>query len=121
MFKIDNLMESLTGYFEAKVELIKLDVKQEGAKLIATAAVFMIAALIVLLALITLTIGLGALLNKAFDSNYLGYIVIAVVYLIIAGIMIAMKDSISGGITKSILSSEGKPKTDRDYNHTNKE
>lgn len=116
MFKIDNLMESLTGYIEAKVELIKIDIKQEGARLIATAIIYTFMTLLALLALISLTIGLGALLNKAFDSEYLGYLLITVIYLAIAGVIFAMKDSMADGIRKSMLNES---KTNHNDNHSN--
>jgi hypothetical protein len=114
MFKIDNLMESLTGYFEARVELIKMDIKKDIAVGVSNAVYYGILAMVALLALITLNFAIGYLLGAVFNNTWLGFLVLALVYFAIAGVMVAFRENnfISTNVKASMLANEPKGKSD---------
>jgi uncharacterized membrane protein YqjE len=92
--KMDKLVESIARYLEARIELIKLDVQQEVANIIVKAIRIGLIAFMGLFALVFITIGLANLLNWAIGNPFIGYFIMAGVFLLIMGIGIAMQSTI---------------------------
>ncbi len=81
LFKIDNLISNLTGYVETRVELIKIELKEELAKSLAKAVAFLLIAFIAALFIIFISIA-GALQLAESLGNFAGFSIVAAVYLI---------------------------------------
>lgn len=92
LFDLDKLLNTLTGYIETKVELLKLDAKEELESLIGKLIVFFIIAICFLLAISLVSFGLAAILNNFLDSAYLGYMILGVVYMVLGLIVYQKKD-----------------------------
>jgi uncharacterized membrane protein YqjE len=80
-FKLDKLLENLTGYIETQVELIKLDVKEQAEE----SALRLIQLLIMLIVLgvfiVFFSLTLAVAVNILTESPYIGYITISFTYL----------------------------------------
>lgn len=87
LFDLDKLLETFTGFLETKIELMKLDAKEELTLLISKALVFMAVAIFTLLALLFLSLGAATILNSYFENDYLGFLILGVIYLGLAGII----------------------------------
>lgn len=87
LFDLDKLVDTLTGFLETKIELLKLDAQEESAKLIAKAVVSLMIAVLCFMAILLISIGLSNLLNSYLESNFLGYIIVGSLYLCFAGIV----------------------------------
>lgn len=85
-FKIDSLISNLTGFVETKVELLKIEVKEDLAKGLAKAVPYLMVAFVLSLFLIFLSIGLALLLAERL-GNFAGFSIVAGVYLIIGVIL----------------------------------
>lgn len=94
LFNIDKLVENLTGYIETKIELVQLDVKEELIQIVAKALAYSIISLFGILALVFISLGLGALLNDYLQSSYQGYLILGLFYLILAGIFFGIRGAV---------------------------
>jgi len=87
LFKLDKILENLVGYVETRLELYKVEFKEEVAKAIGAMAFIMVLVAVFGLMIVFLSLALANQLNAVLDSNYLGFLIIAVIYLI-SGILI---------------------------------
>lgn len=103
LFDLDKLVETVTGFLETKIELIKLDAKEELSSLIAKSLVFIVMAIFALLAILFLSLGLSTILNSYFESDYLGFLIIGLIYLALAGIIYAKRVSLLEKVKKQAI------------------
>lgn len=78
--RLDNLMTHLTGYVEARIELLKVEIREETAKVLASAIVIIIVTFLALIFLLFLSVGLAHYLNTFFEHAHIGYWIVAGIY-----------------------------------------
>lgn len=80
---LDKLFSNLEGYFDAKVNLIKLEIKETISD-VAVKLIFYTAKLIFLVvALVCFNIGIALALNAWLNSRFLGFFILFAFYLIL--------------------------------------
>jgi len=79
----NHLIESVTAYIEDKLALIRAEIESTIAKLITPAVYYIVVAVIVIAIIISLTLVTGHFLNKWLTSDYLGYVILLGLMLII--------------------------------------
>jgi len=79
--KLDNLTETLTGYVEARVQLLKIEVREDIAKAITRALVFAVIILLAFLFIIFFSLATALFINRYFNENYLGFLIVGGFYL----------------------------------------
>ena len=77
---LDNLVQNLNNYVEARIELIKVEIREDVSKAIARGMVIMALFFIGFLFLIFLSVGLAHYLNRFFEGAYGGYWSVAGIY-----------------------------------------
>ena len=80
--RLDGVFSSLSGYVEARVELLKIEIKEDIAKVIASAMIFAVIFFFATMFLIFFSIGLAQFLNRYFNEMYVGYWIVAGLYLV---------------------------------------
>lgn len=85
-FKVDTLLSNLTGYVETRVELLKIEVKEDLSKGLAQAISYLFIAFILAVFVIFVSIALALLLGERF-GNAAGFSIIAFVYLVLGVIL----------------------------------
>lgn len=80
LFDFHKLIEALTGFIETKVELWKLEAKEEIGALIAKTLVVMLLALGAVMVLLFFTLGLAFLLNNVLESKIWGFVIVGSLY-----------------------------------------
>ncbi len=80
-FKVDSLLAHLSGYVESRVELLKLEVKEDLSKGLAQGVTYLFIAFVGALCVTFLSIAAALLLGKVL-GNIIGFLIIAVLYLI---------------------------------------
>lgn len=80
-FKVDSLLGNLTGYVETRVELLKVEVKEDLSKGLAQAVAYLFIWFILALFLTFFSIGIALLLGKSI-GNVAGFSIVAAIYLI---------------------------------------
>ena len=89
--RIDAIIESLTGLIEARLELAKLELKEEAAKAGARIIAGIVLAFLLVMIIIFVSITLAAWLNFLLDSMFLGYLIVTGFYLLVLVLLIAFK------------------------------
>lgn len=78
--KVDSIFEDLIAIVEAKVELLKIELKEEAAKTASKIISVVFLGIMVFFIVIFLSITLAALLNHLLDSLFWGYAIITGFY-----------------------------------------
>ena len=92
LLKLDNLFENLVGYIETKVDYYKIQFKEELARALAILIFIYCISLVLVLFLIFISFGAVVLINHLLSSQYLGFVIIACIYLVLAVIMYLYRD-----------------------------
>lgn len=85
-FKVDSLLSNLTGYFEARVELIKVELKEDLSKGLARGVSYLGIAFFFALMLTFLSIAAALLIGKSLGV-IAGFGIVGLVYLIFGFIL----------------------------------
>jgi uncharacterized membrane protein YqjE len=78
--KLDSLVSHVTGYVEARIELMKVEIREDIAKTVARAIVMLSLILVGFLFLLFFSIGLAHFITSYLHSAYLGYWSVAGIY-----------------------------------------
>ncbi len=101
LLKLDSLFESLSAYVEARITLIKLEVKEEIAGVMARALMALMLLFIFSMFFLFLNLGIALYLNGLFQEYpYMGFIVVSGFYLLVLFILIILRKTI--GLDKII-------------------
>lgn len=92
-FKVDSIIENLTGFVETRVELLKIEVKEDLAKGLAKATAWFAIGLIALLFLVFASVGVALLIGERIGT-FGGFLVVAGIYLIIATVLYVRREGI---------------------------
>ncbi|MFM7854398.1 MAG: phage holin family protein [Flammeovirgaceae bacterium] len=79
-FKLDNFVNHLSGYIDTQVALVKLEVREEVARLLARSLVLAVFLLLAFLFLIFFSIGLAQYINSFFENSFVGYWLVSAIY-----------------------------------------
>jgi len=101
LFKLDNLVENVTGYVEARMELVKLEVREDLTKAISKLSVFVFLAFAFTLFLMFISVAIAFMLGERVGT-FGGFAIVAGFYLSIVLILFFFRDAISGSIEKQI-------------------
>ncbi len=81
--KVDSIFDDLTAIVEAKIELLKIELKEEAAKTASKLISAIFLGLMVFLIVIFLSITIATLLNYFLESNFWGYAIVTLFYLLL--------------------------------------
>ncbi|MEO1050358.1 MAG: phage holin family protein [Bacteroidota bacterium] len=104
--KLDGITNSLSSYINDRLELYKLEAKDELATILSKFIVLSFSYLALFVFLIFGSLAISALLNDLLHSTYAGYAIIALFYLILFAIAMLLRRNtkLMEGIKKHILS-----------------
>jgi len=78
--RLDNLIDNLSGYVEARIELLKIEIREDIAKVLAQALGVLIVVCLAGLFILFLSLGFAQYLNGIFGKNHVGYWMVAGIY-----------------------------------------
>jgi len=107
MFSIDRWIENFEGFLEAKIDLVKYDVKELLVKVLTKSIFFLGMAVFGLAGLFCLNIGLANLINHYLGNEFGGFFILTGIYFLITLVFYLNRDnqSIKEKIELSIRSS----------------
>lgn len=108
-FKLDTLVENLTGFVETRVELLKIEVKEDVAKGLAKAGVWLLISLVVLLFVVFVSIAIAIWIGHELGMIW-GFVIVSAAYLVIGVILLLSRDSLVGSLEHKFLQMFGKKK-----------
>lgn len=77
--KLDGIMANLTGYVETRIELMKLEIKEDVAKTLAKATVFLVIGVMALLFIFFISAAIALKIGEA-ASPFIGFAIVAGFY-----------------------------------------
>jgi hypothetical protein len=115
---VDKLIENVSRYLEARIELIKVEVQQKIASAIVSAVQLGAIFFLILFTVIFASAGLANYLNSVIGNSYAGFLIVAAFYLVLFFIVKASHKQIQAKaekMTENMFSDE------KDANKTDKE
>ena len=89
---LDEIIKNLSGYVETRVALVKLEIRDEVGGILSRGLMMMLIFMIGFLFLLFLSIGLAQYLNMLLESQFAGYLLVALFFgLILAVLLITRK------------------------------
>jgi uncharacterized membrane protein YqjE len=100
---LDNLMGNLTGYIESRMELFKLEIREDLARILSKALVYLAIALCGFLFLVFFSIGLAHFLNRYFSQEFVGYWIVAGIYIVAFLVFLVFRKDLDRGFEKHLV------------------
>ena len=99
--KLDGLVNNLTGYIEARIELMKYEVKEDIARAISKVAIILVLAVFFVFFLLFAS---AAIAHKIGESlgGFAGYGIVAGFYLLLLLLVLTFRNNISKSLEKKI-------------------
>ena len=108
LFKLETVLQSLTGYVETRVELFKLEIRTDVAKAISRAMALLFLSFLAFLFLLFLSIGLAFFMNSIFESQHIGFFILAVVYGVLFLVFYLNRKSVEANLEHQFLKKQKK-------------
>ena len=89
--KVDSIIENLTGLLEARLELAKIEIKEEVAKVGARIIAGITLAFLAIMIVIFFSFWMATLLNSFIESRWAGYAIVTGFYLLVLILLIVFK------------------------------
>ena len=91
--KLEGLSEHLSGYIEDRMALLKLELQEDAASLGAKVVLLLVMVLLGMSCLLFVSIASAILLNTFLGHSYLGYFIVAGIYLVLTFLVYGLKDN----------------------------
>jgi hypothetical protein len=93
-FKLDSLVEHISGYVETKVALVKMEIREEVASAMSRLLIILIMFLTGILFLLFLSIGLAEYLNGVLGGDHIGFMIVGGGYGLLLLLMVVFRKSL---------------------------
>jgi uncharacterized membrane protein YqjE len=101
LFKLDGLINSLTGYVETRLELLKYEIKEDLAKAISRLMVVLLMALLFTFFLLFISVSVAFWIGDALGIMA-GFGIVAGIYFVLMLAILVFRDSINKSIEEKI-------------------
>lgn len=78
--RLDELIGNLSGYVETRVALVKIEIREEVAGVLSRGLMLMMLFMVGFLCLLFLSFGLAQYLNMLLESQFAGYMIVALFF-----------------------------------------
>jgi uncharacterized membrane protein YqjE len=112
--RVDAIIEHLSGLIEARLELAKLELREELAKMGASIIATIVLSFLGVLIIIFLSISLSTLLNDLLESKFLGYFIVTGFYTLILILLLIfnVRSWLQEKIENMLINTEEEDQTD---------
>jgi uncharacterized membrane protein YqjE len=91
--RLDGIMSNLTGYIEARIELMKMEIKEDVAKALSKAIVYAIIGFVVTLFVLFISMAVAYKIAEA-TSLFTGFTIVAGFYLLVGAALWMIRDNL---------------------------
>lgn len=102
LLKLDGLIGNLTGYIETRMELVKMEMREEIAKAVARLSVLVVVLAALSLFILFFSVSIALLIGEQLGF-FEGFAIVAGFYLLITLAMITLRSSVSEALEKKLL------------------
>ena len=92
--KLDSIIEDLSSYVENKLEILKIELKEDAAFLASRLILLIFLCTLALIILLFLSLAAGIVINLWLGSSYLGFLAIGSFYLLLLLVLIIFKNKL---------------------------
>jgi uncharacterized membrane protein YqjE len=92
--KLDGLIDNVSGYIDARVKLLKIEVREDVAKVITRGLVFGVLFLMAFMFIVFLSLAIALILNQYFNNNFVGFLIVSGFYLFVFLLAVALRKQI---------------------------
>jgi uncharacterized membrane protein YqjE len=103
---IKSIVNTLISFIETKLEIYKIQLKEEAAKFFTLIVFIIVFGLIGLLFILFLSFFIAEIINALFVHRFFGYLIVAGFYVILGLVIYYFRGKIRTGITNAIISDE---------------
>jgi hypothetical protein len=100
-FKLDNIASNFTGYIETRMELLKIEIREDITKGLSRVVIFILMAFVFTLFVFFISMAAAYKLGE-FAGQFGGFAIIAGVYLLVTLILFLMRERIIRVIEKQV-------------------
>jgi uncharacterized membrane protein YqjE len=100
--RLDSLIQNITGFVETRIELMKIEIREDIAKAVSRGILMGAFFLVGFLFLIFFSLGLAAFLNTFFEQQYIGQWIVAGIYAATFLILLASRKGIQSYFEKQM-------------------
>jgi hypothetical protein len=94
ILNLENLIAHLSRFIELKLEIYELKVKEQLVGILSSFATLALIISFGMLMLFFSSLALGFFLNDVFESSFLGFVIIGLIYLLICILLVVFKNRI---------------------------
>lgn len=93
---LNKVVDSLLSYFDLQLELVKLQVKEQLVEVLTSFVVLIMVISMGLFIVLFISIGVGILLNGYLESDFLGFLLVAIFFLIVCALILVFRNKLIG-------------------------
>lgn len=101
LFKLDGLVNNLTGYVETRIELLKYEIKEDMARAIAKVSILLLLAVFFIFFLLFASAAVAHKIGESLGS-FAGYAIVAGFYLALLLLIVLLREPISKSLEKKL-------------------
>lgn len=94
MLGINNIFDSIKKLVDTRLQIIKLELKDDLAKFLANAFISIITINILLFAVLLISIGVSILIGESLQNYFLGFMIVASFYILIFILLLIFRNKI---------------------------
>ena len=110
-FKIDSMISNLTGYVETRIELLKIEAKEEISKGLSKVIVYFLLAFVMAVFIVFISVAAAMALSESMGA-FGGFAIVAGFYLLLGVILIFVRETLIASLEEKISSQLKKKKNE---------
>jgi hypothetical protein len=100
-FKVDSLISNLTGYIETRVELLKIEAKEELSKGLSNVLVYLLLAFVFALVIVFISVAVALVIGERI-GGFAGFSIVAGFYLLVGMVLMMYRETLVQKIEKKV-------------------
>ncbi|SFA73798.1 phage holin family protein [Algoriphagus aquimarinus] len=93
MLKIGEIVQTVKGIVETKIDMVKLDIQDQISGILSRLVILILMGGSLLLVLLFLSLSLAFFLSQYFESPHMGFLLVGLLYLLILFILYLIRDN----------------------------
>jgi uncharacterized membrane protein YqjE len=108
MLKVGEIVQTLKGIVETRIGLVKQEIQEEFSSILTRLIVLIVIGSMIMMSFVFLSLSFAFFISQLTQSPYLGFLIVALIYLLIALILYIIRDSLrlqekSGTVLKTFI------------------
>jgi uncharacterized membrane protein YqjE len=100
-FKVDSLISNLTGYIETRIELLKVEAKEEFSKGLSNVLIFVLLAFVFAVFIVLFSVAVAMELSEHL-GGFAGFAIVSAFYLLLGVVLVLSRETLTKKLEKKI-------------------